>query len=422
MPSPEQTYGNIRRGTPMARGSIRIRGELLPLNRVAADRFLDGVRNQDPVGGFTHNFYRYPARFSPLFAKAAIEAFTRPGDVVLDPFMGGATTLVECRALGRHAAGNDVSTLSVFLARVKATPLAEGDLRRVVEWAWELPEHLNLHLPAVRAIEWQRMGYQRSLPWPIRKTIELALARLGGLSSRREQRFARCLLLKAGQWALDCRSRIPTGEEFRAELIEFLESFADGMRDFRRTVADHSPPGQSHAMSVPIHCLASELPCAENLKTLPKRPTLVVTSPPYPGVYVLYHRWKVRGRKETAAPFWVADCQDGQGQAHYCFGHRKQRGLTSYFNGIRTSFAGVRQVVDANALVVQMVAFSEPDWQIPKFLESMSEAGFDEVMPEALGIPVEGRLWRTVPGRRWFALIQGKLETSQELVLFHRPR
>lgn len=118
----------------------------------------------------------------------------------------------------------------------------------------------------------------------------------------------------------------------------------------------------------------------------------------------------------------MADCQDGQGQAHYCFGHRKQQGLTSYFNGIKTSFAGVRQVVDANGIVVQMVAFSEPNWQIPKFLESMSEAGFDEVMPEDLGIPVEGRLWRTVPGRRWFALIQGDLATSQELVLFHRPR
>jgi hypothetical protein len=139
-------------------------------------------------------------------------------------------------------------------------------------------------------------------------------------------------------------------------------------------------------------------------------------------VYVLYHRWKVRGRKETAAPFWVADCQDGQGQAHYCFGHRKQRGLTIYFNGIRTSFAGMRQVVDEKALVVQMVAFAEPGWQIPKYLESMSEAGFEEVMPETLGIPVEGRLWRSVPGRRWLALIQGNLATSQELVLFHRPR
>ena len=29
---------------------------------------------------------------------------------------------------------------------------------------------------------------------------------------------------------------------------------------------------------------------------------LVVTSPPYPGIHMLYHRWQVDGRKETDAP------------------------------------------------------------------------------------------------------------------------
>ena len=48
----------------------------------------------DTVSGLTHNFYRYPARFSPLFAREVIRAFSRPGDLVFDPFMGGGTTLV----------------------------------------------------------------------------------------------------------------------------------------------------------------------------------------------------------------------------------------------------------------------------------------------------------------------------------------
>jgi hypothetical protein len=33
-----------------------------------------------PVNGLTHDFYRYPARFSPKFARAAIEAFTEVSD------------------------------------------------------------------------------------------------------------------------------------------------------------------------------------------------------------------------------------------------------------------------------------------------------------------------------------------------------
>jgi hypothetical protein len=394
-----------------------------PENNGLLGRFVTAVQAQQPVGGLTHNFYRYPARFSPQFARAAIEAFSRPGDVILDPFMGGATALVEARAFGRHAVGSDVSSLSVFLGRVKTTPLSGDDLAHVSNWVWELPEHLNLHLPPVRAISWAKAGYQRNLPWPMRKLIELALARIHLLPRKRQQRFARCILLRVGQWALDCRERIPSAAEFRYELFSCLDSFTEGMQEFRKAVQDYPAPGHSSALTISIHSPAAELPAhAKMFDILPKRPTLVVTSPPYPGVYVLYHRWKVRGRRESAAPFWVADCQDGQGQAHYCFGHRKQRGLTKYFNGIRECFAGVRQVIDPSALVVQMVAFSEPDWQIPRFLEAMQEAGFDEVSPESLGIPAAGRLWRTVPGRRWFALIQGELATSQEVVLFHRPR
>lgn len=387
-----------------------------------ASRFLMGVQTTEPVAGFTHNFYRYPARFSPHFARAAIEAFSQPGDVILDPFMGGATTLVEARALGRHAVGNDINTLSVFLSQVKTTLLSETDLGRIQDWVTSLPEHLNLHLPPVRAAAWQAAGYQRNVPWPIRKTMELALARLYKLPRQRQQRFARCLFLKAGQWALDCRERIPSAEEYRLELFEFLSSFINGMRDYRQAVRENPPPDQSNALTISIHSAAVDLPARSAFASLPKKPTLVVTSPPYPGVHVLYHRWNVRGRKESPAPFWVADCQDGQGASHYTFGDRRHRNLVRYFEGIRESFSGVRQAIDSNSLVVQMVAFSEPDWQIPRFLEAMEEAGFDEVLPESLGISMEGRLWRSVPGRRWFALIHGELSTSTELVLFHRPR
>jgi hypothetical protein len=309
----------------------------------------------------------------------------------------------------------------VFLARVKTAFLSEKELDRIADWVHRLPERLNLHRPPLRAAWWQQRGYQRNLPWPIRKTIELALARLDELPHRRQQRFARCLLLRTGQWALDCRERIPTAPEFRRRLLEFLGEFLEGMRDYRRAVQENPPPNGSKAISIAIRSPAADLPTRAQLASLPHKPVLVLTSPPYPGVYVLYHRWKVRGRRESPAPFWVANCLDGQGQTHYCFGHRKQPELKSYFDGIRGSFASVRQVIDQNALVVQVVAFAEPNWQIPRFMEAMTEAGFEEVLPAALGISTDERLWRSVPGRRWFALIQGELATSREVVLFHRP-
>ena len=60
--------------------------------------------------------------------------FTRPGEIVLDPFMGGGTTLVEACSLGRKAVGTDISSLATFTANVKTTPLSENDFKKISDW------------------------------------------------------------------------------------------------------------------------------------------------------------------------------------------------------------------------------------------------------------------------------------------------
>ena len=70
-------------------------GELVRGSPENLTRLVEAACDASPIAGLTHNFYRYPARFSPKLVRAAIEAFTEPGDLVLDPFVGGGTTLVE---------------------------------------------------------------------------------------------------------------------------------------------------------------------------------------------------------------------------------------------------------------------------------------------------------------------------------------
>lgn len=45
-----------------------------------------------------------------------VERFTRPGDLVVDPFLGGGTTAVVCRDLGRRFVGCDVDEQAVATA------------------------------------------------------------------------------------------------------------------------------------------------------------------------------------------------------------------------------------------------------------------------------------------------------------------
>lgn len=84
------------------------------LTSTSAEEILTAARDNSRVSGLTHTFYKYPARLSPTFVRAVIETFTEPGDWILDPFVGGGTTLVEAKALARSCIGVDNNELAVF--------------------------------------------------------------------------------------------------------------------------------------------------------------------------------------------------------------------------------------------------------------------------------------------------------------------
>jgi len=52
----------------------------------------------------THNG-DYHGNFVPQIPYQAMRRYTKQGDVVLAPFLGSGTTLIECRRLGRHGIG-----------------------------------------------------------------------------------------------------------------------------------------------------------------------------------------------------------------------------------------------------------------------------------------------------------------------------
>ncbi len=93
----------------------------------------------------------YRACFKPQLPAFFIDALTRPGEAVHDPFMGRGTTPLQAALMGRRAIGNDINPLSVLLTRPRLRPprLAEvaATLRRV-DWTAgriETPELLAFY-------------------------------------------------------------------------------------------------------------------------------------------------------------------------------------------------------------------------------------------------------------------------------------
>jgi hypothetical protein len=371
-----------------------------------------------PVRGLTHGFYKYPARFSPAFASAAIRAFTEPGDLVLDPHVGGGTTLVEAIAAGREAVGVDISTLAEFVTGIKCTIFSEAELDTLERWAGRVAASVDIHKPSTALSDYQELGYYKHLDhpsrWRLRKAIEQSLASAIKLGTPRLESFGRCVVLRTAQWALDGRSKRATVKDFRRILRDTAIDMVQGARDLRASVKTNG----RHPVTI-LRRSAAGIENDEGLRAL-RAPRLVVTSPPYPGVHVLYHRWQVDGRKEAPLPFMIANKLDGSGGSYYTMGDRKNPGLGTYFENITATMTSVAALADADTVVVQMLAFSESSWQLPQYLECMEDAGLTEVFLSTLKGQLDGRLWRNVPSRRWYSEQRGDTPGSKEVVLFHR--
>jgi len=87
----------------------------------------------------THCFHVYPAMMIPQVARRLIHRYGNPGGVLLDPFCGSGTALVEAKVFGMNAIGIDINPLARHLGQVKTHALDPHLLRR------QLSKILSIH-------------------------------------------------------------------------------------------------------------------------------------------------------------------------------------------------------------------------------------------------------------------------------------
>ena len=158
-------------------------------------RFDEAFRSISRVRGYTHDFYKYPARFAPSFARFILDSLTEPGDYVLDPFMGGGTTIVEAVASGREVIGSDVNELARFVTRVKTTPLSCQDITEVRGWVQDVRAGAAAMNPDTQPSE----SPVANMLVAAYGFFAMATKLVEDLRFRRRRQFARCALVRVGQ-------------------------------------------------------------------------------------------------------------------------------------------------------------------------------------------------------------------------------
>jgi DNA modification methylase len=241
-----------------------------------------------------HGFHSYPARLHPETAGRLIEAFSPAGASVLDPFCGSGTVLVEALIRGRRGHGVDANPLAIELSWLKTRAAHARWLGTIEDSAKAVAVHADARRTD-RSGSTRRYGGQDLALFAPHVLLELDGLR-DGISrvSSPEQARALALVLsailtKVSRRGGDASTRTGTKRIASGYTIKL---FARKATELVRRVHEFEALLPERPPAVKL-----ELGDARRLGSVrPGSIDLVLSSPPYAGVYDYYEHHKLRFR------------------------------------------------------------------------------------------------------------------------------
>jgi hypothetical protein len=258
IPTPEIPLD--RRHGPVEPLSVRSDGD-----PAFARMLADAIAQSGGIERATHGFHTYPAGMHPDTAALVIDACPGP---VHDPFCGGGTVLVEAMLAGRPSSGTDLSAVALLVAAARTSPNAGATAlrsasRRITEAA---RQRVDVPVPPI-CVEWyephvaQELGRLlqgiKAAPVEAQPLLEAVFSAIAVKSSFRES---------------DTSNRRKTGHRPPGTTAILFHKKA---RELGRALD-----------ALPVDAPRPRLRMADARTFGPPAGTgLILTSPPYPGVY-----------------------------------------------------------------------------------------------------------------------------------------
>src|SRR5580658_2600374 len=98
--------------------AVSRRSPKIARNSLACDWEGSALKNESTF----HQLSPYIGKLKSSIAGSLVSQFTRPGDLIYDPFSGSGTVALETWVAGRNIVANDLSPYAALLTRAKLVP------------------------------------------------------------------------------------------------------------------------------------------------------------------------------------------------------------------------------------------------------------------------------------------------------------
>ena len=238
-----------------------------------------------------HGIHSYPAKFPPQIPQKLLEAYAKESYIILDPFCGSGTTLVEASLKNLNSIGVDINPIARLISSIKTTKYSLVDLSEIDNIISEIKKEYKDNKNNLKSI----INFPNKDHWfqkNVQNEIELILNNIKSATLEKNKDLMRValseIIVDVSNQESDTRyaaknKNIPDGRT--------IELFEKKYHSIKSKILKFSKEVDKYNYITKIYSDDSR-----NLESISNKSVdLIITSPPYANTYdyYLYHKHRM---------------------------------------------------------------------------------------------------------------------------------